>query len=160
MRVQIGMLVGAALCLQGCDLVPGTTEFRARSAVSRAMIDPSAARVEISRKNAQAVCGAVNGKNRMGAYAGATPFIWEKATGAVRIYERAERSDYALLRSVASDPKQFEEMYLKLDRGCEFPEKWGELCLPGTVFDIDQDKEFCAAWRADDKAALGVMARY
>lgn len=65
--------------LGGCQFIPGTDWHKirqAKEAVAAVLIDPSSAQfrnVEIGHEGA--VCGEVNGKNRMGAYVGFTRFV-------------------------------------------------------------------------------------
>jgi hypothetical protein len=71
------------LLLAGCEFIPGTAayrEARARDAVTQALIDPSSAQFRNVDDRDGAVCGEVNGKNRMGAYVGFVRFYVDTAS--------------------------------------------------------------------------------
>lgn len=78
------LLVAAAL-LAGCQWIPGAkahTIREAERAVAYQLTDSGSAQFRDERVTAFAgahpiVCGEVNGKNRLGAYAGFTPFAYE-----------------------------------------------------------------------------------
>ena len=65
----------------GCEQVPGTEAFATRAAEARAaalLIDPASAQfteVRTFGRQNERVCGMINGRNRMGAYAGASRFV-------------------------------------------------------------------------------------
>lgn len=79
--IALGALLG------GCDLVPGTGAYhekRAKAAAAQLLIDPTSAQFRNVAAGDRAVCGEINGKNRMGAYVGFTRFYvdstrWEAA---------------------------------------------------------------------------------
>jgi hypothetical protein len=69
--------------LWGCEFIPGTAEYqeaKARSAVAQTLIDPSSAQFRNVTAREGAVCGEINGKNRMGAYAGFVRFYVETSS--------------------------------------------------------------------------------
>jgi hypothetical protein len=74
--------MAATILLWGCDFLPGTAayqEARAREAVAQTLIDPASAQFRNVESRSDAVCGEVNGKNRMGAYVGFVRFYVETA---------------------------------------------------------------------------------
>lgn len=78
-------LVGLALVLAAgaCHLIPGTDahdQAKAREAVASTLIDPSSAQFRDMRRVDGFVCGEVNGKDRMGAYAGFVRFYVDSAS--------------------------------------------------------------------------------
>lgn len=80
--MRIAYMVAVLACLVGCDRIPGTPLYKqgiGTAAVAVDMIDPDAAKFRnvrlVTRNGFESVCGEVNGKNRMGAYAGFRPFI-------------------------------------------------------------------------------------
>lgn len=82
------IVVAATLVLGGCQWIPGTDAHlreKAQRLAAAELIDPSSAqfrRVEVSRRpGGDRVCGEINGKNRMGAYAGFTRFVTDLEGG-------------------------------------------------------------------------------
>ncbi len=82
-----GTILGVALLgpmLQ--ENVPALTEegrhfAKAKEAISGGLFDPYSARFENLKIQGKFVCGYVNAKNRMGAYAGRVPFTYNMETG-------------------------------------------------------------------------------
>ncbi len=78
---SLACVTALALGISGCDRIPGTKAFAIREAerrVSAQLIDPqSAVFSEVITYGAQheRVCGMVNGRNRMGGYAGPVRFV-------------------------------------------------------------------------------------
>lgn len=81
--VVAGLAIGAIGYWYGA--IPGTERFairRAKTVIANGLIDPASAQFRnivfsVDRRStikARWVCGEINGKNRMGAYAGFTPF--------------------------------------------------------------------------------------
>lgn len=68
--------IAVAFVVQAASHVPPTSaDFeKARSALDRQMLDLPSARFRDVHARAGVVCGFVNGKNRLGAYAGWQPF--------------------------------------------------------------------------------------
>lgn len=65
---------------------PAVDEFAtAKAFIQRKLADPDSARFDdlfkVQTGRGDAICGLVNSKNRMGGYAGAAGFIFEKASG-------------------------------------------------------------------------------
>lgn len=88
--------IALAALLGGCDLVPGSGAYRenqARAAAAQLLIDPASAQFRNVADRDGAVCGEINGKNRMGAYVGFTRFYvdtarWEAALDPQHDYSR------------------------------------------------------------------------
>lgn len=82
-RVPIGvptLLILAAFILAGCSAYAwwNRTQARVERLVRPMLIDPASAVIELSPGSSPeqgVICGTVNGRNRLGAYTGATPFI-------------------------------------------------------------------------------------
>lgn len=71
------MVVVVATVLHGCQFMPGTAAYKeekAKNIAAQLLIDPSSALFRAVRTGDGAVCGEINGKNRMGAYVGFTRF--------------------------------------------------------------------------------------
>jgi hypothetical protein len=151
MQKMVAMLIAVA-SLAACDRVPGTQEWRVRRDVSKALIDPASARIEITHKAGSTICGTVNGKNRMGAYAGSTPFIWEEILG-THIYDEPDMSDVRSM-GYGSETERMEHAN-KIGDGCFFAEKWAKQCAGS----VHIDEQLCKLWQAGDMATLSSIAK-
>ena len=90
-------LIGLLLLLTGCQFIPGTKAHeirRAEETVSYGLNDPSSAEFRNERVVGPVgkgyVCGEVNAKNRMGAYAGFRPFAYRSTTRWVDILPESD----------------------------------------------------------------------
>jgi hypothetical protein len=127
----------ALLLLAGCDYLP-TAENTAKKAVSEKLIDPDSAKFsdvfEGSKKGSY--CGLVNAKNRMGAYVGRSPFIYDKITDdfglTYMMREPLTDRDFEVL--VNGSDRYFKENFTKIQEGCGFSEKWKEVCSENQPF--------------------------
>ena len=66
-------ILGFAICIGGCEKIPGTDAYKIRIAkevAARELIDPSSAQFRDLKVRDDVVCGEINAKNRMGAYVG------------------------------------------------------------------------------------------
>jgi len=133
---DIKKILATSLCLvfalSGCDYIP-TPENQAKQAVKNLLIDPGSAKFDnvfrgkSTDSTTTTYCGFVNSKNRMGGYAGKTPFI-VKIIGDYHQTEIIQppptNSDFHmyLLSNTSS------EKYLELIDKCEGPKKWEESC--------------------------------
>lgn len=74
-------VIAACAVTAGCERLPGTKAYAVRTAeerVAKLLIDPASAmftEVEAYGDQHERVCGLINGRNRMGGYAGPTRFI-------------------------------------------------------------------------------------
>lgn len=81
----------------GCDRVPGTEAYAVKAAEARVaaqLLDPASALfsdVRVFGGQHERICGLVNGRNRMGGYAGATRFV---STPSLTVLEPTDASDY------------------------------------------------------------------
>ncbi|WGM40989.1 hypothetical protein [Caulobacter sp. NIBR1757] len=133
-----------ALTLPACDLIPGTPRNQAREALRGMMFDPGAAKIEFVAETADAVCGTVNGKNRMGAYVGASPFVFRKSIGYVEVYGGdVEGSDLRMLSLTDTDDPDWDKSYGEIDAKCRFPKTWKAMCgvAPGPT-----ESDICQTW--------------
>lgn len=76
-RGGLPSLITIAVSLGACDLIPGTAanqEKRGKELAAQLLIDPSSAQYRNVVAREDAVCGEINGKNRMGAYVGFSRF--------------------------------------------------------------------------------------
>ena len=74
----------------GVDLPAGLAE-RLMQSLTHDFFDPTSAQIRSLKMNAgyKSICGEVNGKNRMGAYAGFKPFWFSLRDDSSSIYEAA-----------------------------------------------------------------------
>ncbi len=111
------VFVLALACLGAAYFVgvlPGTDAYRVRRAkalASAALVDPSSAQfrnVKLSdldksvNVNHRWVCGEINGRNRMGAYAGFTPFYVDEAATELQMLTE-QRPDEARVNLASSE---------------------------------------------------------
>ncbi|MBV9527350.1 hypothetical protein [Sphingomonas sp.] len=97
MKLRI-LSVALLVCAGGCDRIPGTNAYLIRHAEKFAadqLIDPSSAMFRNESVHNLAVCGEINGKNRMGAYAGFTRFLSLKDSDTALVDPQADPSDAA-----------------------------------------------------------------
>lgn len=153
--VSVGLI--AALVLTGCDKVPGTPKNKAATALKSMAFDPSAAKIAFVTETPHAVCGTVNGKNRMGAYVGAAPFIYDKATGATRVYGgQPDSYEIRRLDDTKSDDPEWQKLYSEIDAKCQFPNEWDMNCK--TALPADGEGHICKIWRSDGNGPTKIMA--
>lgn len=118
-----------AFTLSACEFVP-TPENQAKSTVRKMMIDPNGAQFGEVFQGIQkgSYCGWVNGKNRMGAYVGETPFFYEQIanTGIATIVpETATDRDFSMYYlSLEMSSDNYKEILEK----CTVPRKWEQIC--------------------------------
>jgi hypothetical protein len=95
----------ATALLAGCDLIPGTDanlEKRAKDRAAQLLIDPSSAQFRNVDAREGVVCGEINGKNRMGAYAGFSRFYVDVGTWSAAIDPQFDFDDLDSARSLCS----------------------------------------------------------
>lgn len=122
--MRLVILATVSLFVAGCQWVPGTDASKvsaAKQLVREALFDGASAKFEdvvISKGTAspEKVCGWVNAKNRLGAYAGAEQFL--VADGRVRQLGSVQDKDYlgAFGACVAGHPKASDRMMRDLGR--------------------------------------------
>jgi hypothetical protein len=160
MNFRAMTLMGAAfVAVAGCDYVPGTPQARARSALSGYLYDPAAAKISVLHASPSALCGTVNGKNRLGGYVGAQPFLLTDGDRPVVFDGTPSVSDYRVWSSAPKSPDG-QEAYAKMEDGCAFKSLWSKSCGASSAETIILDEEFCAAWRAKDWEKLSFLDRY
>ncbi len=126
-----GLLVATAalITLAGCGPLPGTPKAKARHAILQMVFDPGAAKIVFLNQTDSAVCGSVNGKNRMGAYVGATPFIYDRSLDMLSVYAGApEASDVRYLADTSAEDPEWKTRLEELSEKCRFPENWKNQC--------------------------------
>ena len=92
MQRRRGLVIAALGLLTGC------AEREAKKAAADNLVDPASAQFRKIATYNEAICGEINGKNRMGAYAGFTPFVFNRATKVV-VMRPESRSSSAAARS-------------------------------------------------------------
>ncbi len=135
MRKIASIALATTFILTGCDYLP-TAENTAKKAVRESLIDPDSAKFTSIYKGAVDgdYCGAVNAKNRMGAYVGSSLFIYEHDDFGGRVIlvpDQLKERDFRDL--VAPSPGEFDgdrfiEMYSKIKNGCSVGVEWERVC--------------------------------
>lgn len=128
-------VLAVTVLLTGCDYLP-TPENTAKKAVRTTLIDPDSAKFTSIYKGAidGDYCGSVNAKNRLGAYAGSSLFIYEHGDfgGHVTLVpEPLKERDFRELVAPSSgefDGERFTEMYSKIKKGCSVGVEWERVC--------------------------------
>jgi hypothetical protein len=138
-----------ASVLTGCDYLP-TSENKAKKIVAGGLIDPESARFESISAGLKegGLCGFVNGKNRMGGYAGASPFIVNVQTGELEIGQApVKREDFKQWRSLYN-LDMWDELFalekVLLNR-CKFPDRWKDACKESYGNPFERPAELCSA---------------
>jgi len=104
MRALSATAIAAAL-VSACDLIPGTDanlEKRAKDRAAQLLIDPSSAQFRNVEAREKAVCGEINGKNRMGAYVGFSRFYVDVGTWSPAIDPQFDFDDLESARSLCA----------------------------------------------------------
>jgi hypothetical protein len=126
-RYIIVVLSLMVLALTSCEQLPGATN-EAKREVRKHLIDPSSGQFESVHENRRtgAVCGLVNAKNRMGAYVGASPFVYEKSSGATLVQEQPTERDFERFFETIkyAEPND----YTELEDKCKSVALWREKC--------------------------------
>lgn len=136
MKKYICLLVaGATLLLTACEQLPGAIN-EAKREVRKSLIDPDSAKFEavFEIQSSGAVCGFVNGKNRMGGYAGANPFVYEKNVGVTLVREPPKESDFErYFENVKyADSSEYTELENKCKEAALWATKCGSQIFPST----------------------------
>ncbi|MFQ6404738.1 hypothetical protein ACIDE9_08230 [Methylophilus sp. 'Pure River'] len=104
----------------------------AEKVVLQYLNDPDSAKIEDthSGQDPSVTCGTVNAKNRMGAYTGKTPFVYDNKTKDVMFVQELAISDYEF-RSLYDDIGKpgFEKTYFELKQKCVAPKEYYKKCL-------------------------------
>lgn len=135
------LLSVVAISLSSCDYLP-TLENEAKKAVASNLIDTESARFEnvFTPAGGGVVCGFVNGKNRMGGYAGSKPFIYTADKKHVSIYPGfPTKSDLVSIKFSlsATNGNDAEDKLSELKDTCQFPIDWKNQCKIYFVFKDD-----------------------
>ncbi|EIL86916.1 hypothetical protein UU5_20365 [Rhodanobacter sp. 115] len=127
MKCFIVVIALTVLTLTSCEQLPGATN-EAKREVRKHLIDPSSGQFESVYENPKtgAVCGFVNAKNRMGAYVGASPFVYEKLSGATLVQEQPTERDFERFFETIkyAEPND----YTELENRCKSVSLWQEKC--------------------------------
>ena len=128
-------VVGATLFIAACEQLPGVVN-EAKREVRKSLIDPDSAKFEtvFESQSSGAVCGFVNGKNRMGAYVGATPFVYEKSVGVTLVQEPPQERDFErYFESIQyADSSDYTELEAKCQGAVLWEAKCGSQIFPST----------------------------
>lgn len=128
MKIHTILAVAIAIfMLAACERLPGVVN-EAKREVRRSLIDPSSAQFESVYQNSQtgAVCGLVNAKNRMGAYVGAIPFVYEPSSGVTLVPEPPTEREFE--RYFESIKYAEVEDYMALEDKCKAVALWQTKC--------------------------------
>lgn len=120
-------VVLATLLLSSCEQLPGAVN-EAKREVRKSLIDPSSGKFEsvFENQSTGAVCGFVNAKNRMGAYAGTNPFVYEKIVGATLIQEPPKERDFERYFETIKFADSSD--YTELENKCKGAALWATKC--------------------------------
>jgi hypothetical protein len=132
----MALAVAAALLTSGCDLVPGTAAYaekRARGAAAQLLIDPGSAQFRNVANRDTAVCGEINGRNRMGAYVGFTRFwvdtsTWRAALDPQFDYDRLATARRLCVSIGGTSCTDETELYLESAEQDRFDSAWETRC--------------------------------
>ena len=180
----------AVTSVAACGQIPGTDDYKiglAREAAAESLIDPTSALFQNVKVNERgdAVCGEINGKNRMGAYVGFTRFYAEDSAGdfiaslepefdfdyLASIEQSCRQMERAVWQSRANgyDPgdlaasvcREAKELSEQRARQFEWSDRWEELCVLGNMSPEEaaqERKEREASIREIEKAAAKAAA--
>jgi hypothetical protein len=129
--------------LTACEFIPGTSayqEAKARQAAAQALIDPLSAQFRNVDARGEVVCGEVNGKNRLGAYAGFVRFYVETSNWNAVLDPRFNPEDLDLERrlcisgsSSSTSCQRLTEELLKQSNQIGFDAFWDSHCAATSV---------------------------
>jgi hypothetical protein len=126
-------VIAAALLLSGCDPAGA-----AKDVVRRQMFDPGAAQFQdVHTAKTGLTCGLVNGKNRMGAYVGFTPFIAEPKAGA-QVWPGDPREKYRFMSDYSRN-----EDWGAIEAACLIVNSWPLMCGTKPPPAVEEAKPFC-----------------
>lgn len=145
------------LGLAGCDAIPGAARAAAKAYVRDHLVDPYSAKFSWVGETDQAVCGVVNAKNRMGAFAGRSPFIFDKGSAEVVLFDRPPTINDIRMLLHADAGREHSERWNEINTACEFPQRWRAECGP-TRIQIPTDEQICTLWLREDNKALFDLA--
>ena len=144
----------AAIALSGC-----TSDEQAKLAVKKLLNDPDSAQFSdlTKGKSKGDVCGTVNAKNRMGGYAGATPFFYEKSTETAAIVTAPESSDFRMVW-LGIKGNDFANDLTKVLMQCRLMDQWESTC---NTPHAQQKHRLCDVVQGDPTAIYaGLKAEY
>lgn len=135
-RGRLALAVAAVLLTSGCDLVPGTEAYeekRARGAAAQLLIDPGSAQFRNVASRETAICGEINGRNRMGAYVGFTRFWvdtsnWRAALDPQFDYDRLVTARRLCASIGGTSCTEETELYLERAEQDRFDSAWKNRC--------------------------------
>jgi hypothetical protein len=115
-------IVAAGLCLSACEFIPGTDAYkikRAKQLAVRDLIDPNSAQFRDVVVRGAAVCGELNGKNRMGAYTGFSRFVVDISSSLAHIDPHFDFADLISARDLCSSIRSNPYSYGSSLSACE-----------------------------------------
>lgn len=135
-RGRFALAVAAVLLTSGCDLLPGTEAYeekRARGAAAQLLIDPGSAQFRNVTNRETAICGEINGRNRMGAYVGFTRFWvdtsnWRAALDPQFNYDRLATARRLCASIGGMSCTEETELYLERAEQNRFDSAWETRC--------------------------------
>jgi hypothetical protein len=145
MRWLVIVAVGAA-SLSGCNMALS----EAHKAAADAMRDPASARFSHeSVAPTGVVCGFVDGKNGFGAYAGASPYIYQPNLKILSIYrDMLKGASIDTLLASYTSKSDFSKTYEDIDSDCNLITTWKSKC-PSQISQLFSDREnFCKVFKS------------
>lgn len=146
---KIATVFLAAFLLAGC------AEQEAKTALKGILTDPGSAKFSGLKKGTADgnVCGFFNAKNRMGGYAGNTPFFYEKLIRHAVIVEGVGDRDFERLWR-ALDRGNFSEEYAEVRGKCYLVERWVSVC----GFDYPSNtSSLCSAFEQGGESLYSIL---
>lgn len=147
--IAVMVLVGAVFLVY--KNMPTPLEDVAKNYVAQSLFDPESAKFStiFNGKGKYTICGFVNAKNRMGAYVGATPFVYTEEKGypeSILVSDLPTDADFRIFYNSIGDT-DFSEAYMEIVSKCENPKKWESSC--GQTLG-NRNHKFCDLLHADN----------
>lgn len=125
MRMMVAAAVVCVAALAGCG-----PHSDAKEAVKKALVDPDSARFTGLQdgKREGDVCGFVNAKNRMGGFAGDSPFFYRATTREAILVRPPDTDDFRAVWLGIQARSDFMGQLSEVREKCQTVERWGEVC--------------------------------
>ena len=147
LAVTAATIAGLATFIWGQSLIPGTMTYRAHRAVAAMLVDPSSAEFRDEVSSSSAICGDVNGRNRMGGYVGYSRYIFRNP-GIASVSDVPDFEGYLRDTEVYNE-YTFQSTYMKLATACDFVSDWGKYCPSSRNKELAAYEVNCGIWKTD-----------